>query len=52
MKDYIWRGIQIQIADEDLNLYEGAVPVVPEKKAVKAPANKARKTANKGGESK
>ncbi len=51
MKDYIWKGIQIQIADEDLHLYEGAVPVVPTK-AKKAPANKARKTANKGGGSK
>ena len=44
LKIYRWRGNTYQIAEEDLRLYPGAVPVEPEKKAAKAPANKARRT--------
>jgi hypothetical protein len=42
MKNYMWRGITIQLEDSDLSFYPGAVPV--ETKAEKAPANKAKKT--------
>ena len=48
MKIYKWHGNTYQIADEDLHLYPGAEPVEPkEKKAEKAPSNKARKTKDK-----
>ena len=48
MKKYTWRGFTYQIADEDLGLYPGAVPVEEEPKEKAAdvkPMNKARKPA-------
>lgn len=46
MKVYKWRGNTYQIADEDVRLYPGAVPVeAPKKKKEEAPKDKARKTA-------
>lgn len=35
-KKYIWRGHTYLIADEDLNLYPGAVPAEGERKAKKS----------------
>lgn len=46
MKEYKWRGLTYQIADEDLKFYPGAeqVNAEPETKAAPQPKNKARKT--------
>ncbi len=53
MKEYRWRGLTYQIADEDLKSYPGAEQVSPEPeaKAAPQPKNKGRKTTkNKGKE--
>lgn len=45
-KEYIWRGYTYRIAEEDLGMYPGAVPVEkPAEKAKAEPKNKARKSA-------
>lgn len=45
MKEYKWHGLTIQISDDDLSNYPGAVPVKPDpaQKSDKQPSNKARK---------
>lgn len=46
MKEYKWRGLTYQIADEDLVNYPGAVLVEePVNKSAAKPKNKARKPA-------
>lgn len=44
LKEYLWRGTTWQIADEDLDRYPGAVPVVKASpKAKRKPQNKSRR---------
>lgn len=51
MKKYRWRGYTYKIADEDLAMYPGAIPVeekatvMPETKVKEEPKNKKRKPA-------
>lgn len=46
MKEYKWRGLTYQIADEDLDKYPGAILIgEPVDKAAAKPKNKARKPA-------